>query len=65
MSEVNQVAGLISRIQSNEIAWTTLAGVMAAGLLGVFLVLGTGLAGADVLHNAAHDVRHGLSFPCH
>ena len=65
MSEVDQAAGLVSRIQSGEIAWTTFAGVMAAGLLGVFLVLGTGLAGAEVLHNAAHDVRHGLSFPCH
>ena len=65
MSQAHQAAGLLGRIRSGEIAWTATAGILAAGLLGVFLVLGTGIVGAEVLHNAAHDVRHGLSFPCH
>ena len=65
MSQVNHGATLLSRVHSGEISWTTFAGVFAAGLLGLLLVLGTGLIGADVIHNAAHDVRHGLSFPCH
>lgn len=65
MSQFQHVTGLVSRIQSGEISWVTYAGVMAAGLLGIFMVLGTGLVGADVIHNTAHDVRHGLSFPCH
>ena len=65
MSQVNQAVGLLGRIRSGEIAWTATAGILAAGLPGVFLVLGTGIVGAEVLHNAAHDVRHGLSFPCH
>ena len=33
--------------------------------VGAALVFGTGFAGADVMHNAAHDTRHGLGFPCH
>lgn len=41
----------------------------AAGIamlfVGAALVFGTGFAGADILHNAAHDTRHGLGFPCH
>lgn len=36
--------------------------VMAFGLL---LVFGVGLAHADKLHNAAHDTRHSIGFPCH
>jgi len=35
-------------------------------LLFGLVVLGTvGLAPMDVLHNAAHDVRHIHAFPCH
>ena len=40
------------------------SGVFAV-LLGTFLLLGTGLAQPDMLHNAAHDTRHGFAFPCH
>ena len=36
--------------------------VMAFGLL---LIAGVGLAHADKLHNAAHDTRHSIGFPCH
>lgn len=32
---------------------------------GAFLVLLTGFAHTDALHNAAHNTRHALSFPCH
>ena len=34
-------------------------------LLGVFLVLGMGFAQSATIHNAAHDSRHSLAFPCH
>jgi cobalt transporter subunit CbtB len=33
--------------------------------LGSFLVFGTGLAQDGRLHNAAHDTRHAIGFPCH
>lgn len=38
---------------------------VSAILLGVFLVLGTGFAHSDTIHNAAHDSRHSFAFPCH
>jgi len=38
---------------------------LAAILLGVFLVLGTGFAPLAALHDAAHDSRHSFAFPCH
>jgi cobalt transporter subunit CbtB len=33
--------------------------------LASIVLFGTGFAGPEVLHNAAHDVRHGFAFPCH
>lgn len=42
-----------------------MAAAFLALLLGGFLTFGVGLAGADELHNAAHDWRHSMGFPCH
>jgi cobalt transporter subunit CbtB len=33
--------------------------------MGSFLIFGTGLAQDGRLHNAAHDTRHAIGFPCH
>lgn len=44
---------------------SVVAPAMAALLLGAFLVLGTGFAHSDTVHNAAHDSRHSFAFPCH
>jgi cobalt transporter subunit CbtB len=41
--------------------WPALAAI-ALGLAIVFVV---GFAGAETIHNAAHDTRHSLNFPCH
>jgi cobalt transporter subunit CbtB len=40
------------------------AAVLAA-LLGLFVLWGVGFSHIPVLHNAAHDTRHSLAFPCH
>jgi cobalt transporter subunit CbtB len=50
-------------------AETGLAGrVIAAvcvGMIGLGLVWAASFANAEMLHNAAHDSRHSLAFPCH
>jgi cobalt transporter subunit CbtB len=38
--------------------------VMAMAL-GLFIVGFVGFSHVDVVHNAAHDVRHSNAFPCH
>lgn len=38
---------------------------IAAIVFGLFIVWGVGLANPATLHNAAHDSRHSLGFPCH
>lgn len=39
-------------------------GVVAL-LLGSFMLFGIGFAHSETIHNAAHDTRHALTFPCH
>ena len=38
---------------------------MVAAVMGMLLVFGAGFANSQLLHDAAHDARHGLGFPCH
>ena len=38
---------------------------MMAALLGMFLLWGVGFSPLEALHDAAHDTRHSLAFPCH
>lgn len=49
----------VSQTRSRAIA------AVLAMTFGFGLVFATGFAGSDVLHAAAHDTRHGFSFPCH
>ncbi len=48
-------------VRSASKAWR----VALAALLGIFILYGVGFAGPTVIHNAAHDARHGFAFPCH
>jgi cobalt transporter subunit CbtB len=47
-----------------EAARAALPAVFAI-LLGAFILYGVGFAGPAAIHNAAHDVRHVFTFPCH
>lgn len=51
-------------VQTQEISSRRMAGVMAL-MFGALMIFGTGLAGANVMHDAAHDSRHAYGFPCH
>jgi cobalt transporter subunit CbtB len=47
---------------------TTGIGIMPmvfAALIGIAIVGLTGIAHAQVVHDAAHDLRHASGFPCH
>lgn len=39
--------------------------IFMAALLGIFIVGGVGFSHIEAVHNAAHDYRHSMSFPCH
>ncbi|XSG82183.1 MAG: CbtB domain-containing protein [Methyloligella sp. ZOD6] len=44
---------------------SVLTAAAVALALGLGLVFTTGFAHPSALHNAAHDTRHALGFPCH
>jgi cobalt transporter subunit CbtB len=55
----------INTVEKTAIQASVIAPAVLALLLGAFLVLGTGFAHSDTIHNAAHDTRHSFAFPCH
>ncbi|MFC3693868.1 CbtB domain-containing protein [Chenggangzhangella methanolivorans] len=48
-----------------DLAPARLAPILSAFLLGVVVIAGAGFASVPALHNAAHDQRHSIGFPCH
>ncbi|HET6159031.1 MAG TPA: CbtB domain-containing protein [Dongiaceae bacterium] len=62
MSQARIVTGTKTKLNARAAA---LAAAMIVALFGGVFVYGMGFAGADVLHNAAHDARHANNFPCH
>jgi cobalt transporter subunit CbtB len=63
---------MTTKVQSSRIAAAGLSSrtkvLLQAGsllLAGALLVFFSGFAQSEALHDAAHDTRHALSFPCH
>ncbi|PZQ14961.1 MAG: cobalt transporter subunit CbtB [Ancylobacter novellus] len=52
-------------VRSIAVSPARLAPILSAFLLGVFVIAGAGFASTPALHNAAHDQRHSIGFPCH
>lgn len=44
---------------------SSLAQTMAAIAFGAVVLFAVGFLPTDAAHNAAHDTRHALAFPCH
>lgn len=55
-----------ARISTRPIAFDSqMAAAVVCLFLGLGLLFGVGFAGAETIHNAAHDSRHAIPFPCH
>jgi cobalt transporter subunit CbtB len=51
--------------QTNSRVDGNLAGIFLTAFAGLALVFLAGFAHASALHDAAHDSRHAIAFPCH
>lgn len=61
---------MTTQVSSNQSARATtatsvLAQTFAALVFGMVILFAVGFAPMGVAHNAAHDVRHSVAFPCH
>ena len=57
-----QAASAVSVSDSQSSLLVQTIGALGFGVVMLFAV---GFAPMDVAHNAAHDTRHSLAFPCH
>jgi cobalt transporter subunit CbtB len=62
MSQIRTATAAKTRLNARAAA---LAAAMLVAVFGIVFIYGIGFAGANVLHNAAHDARHANNFPCH
>ncbi|MDE0250859.1 MAG: CbtB-domain containing protein [Gammaproteobacteria bacterium] len=65
MNTEQNMKSLLDQGQASAFPSATVFAVSAALLIGTLIISGVGLAGSEVIHNAAHDLRHALAFPCH
>ena len=61
----NATAASTGPVRHAPLSLGAFVAILAALMLGIVVLYGAGFAGADVLHNAAHDTRHALGYPCH
>jgi len=50
---------------SSKSAISSVMQTFGALAFGVIIVFAVGFMPVDAAHNAAHDTRHSLAFPCH
>lgn len=46
-------------------AESSTVGIVSALVVGTLLLFAAGVSQAAILHDAAHDQRHAVAFPCH
>jgi len=63
MTAQNQSLGTLSAAPAKRLE--ALRAAFAALVVGCGLVYAMGFAHPALLHNAAHDWRHSMNFPCH
>ena len=55
----------LSTISLSAIKSDALKAALVAFVIGLGLIYAVGFSPMESLHDAAHDSRHALSFPCH
>ncbi len=65
MNILNLRIHTIEKTTSKDLPWASVYAISAAILAGITILTVVGFASPEVIHNAAHDLRHGMVFPCH
>ncbi len=50
---------------TNEVSLKETMTIFGAAFFGLFLILATNFSYQNIAHNAGHDTRHSIGFPCH
>ncbi len=63
-SEAKAIA-LENNALTNEVSLKETMTIFSAAFFGLFLILATNFSYQNIAHNAGHDTRHSIGFPCH
>ncbi len=55
----------IDAFESVSVSSTKNLQLLASATLGMVILFSVAFAPMDMAHNAAHDTRHSVAFPCH
>lgn len=58
-------AKAVAQTQTQSGARSNTLAILFAAVVGIGIITITGHVQAETLHDAAHDVRHLMGFPCH
>ncbi|MFQ5623763.1 MAG: CbtB domain-containing protein [Paracoccaceae bacterium] len=59
------MAATTARVGATASKRSDFAAILGVAMLGLGITLITGFAYPAILHDAAHDTRHAVGFPCH
>ncbi|HUS53558.1 MAG TPA: CbtB-domain containing protein [Thermohalobaculum sp.] len=62
---IDKTAAITTGTTTGTRADTSLAAILFVAFIGATLLFVAGFADAQVMHDAAHDTRHSIGFPCH
>ncbi len=65
MTPITTSSATTASIATAEASATVRLACAFAFFLGAGLVFAVGFSHSEEVHNAAHDTRHSLAFPCH
>jgi cobalt transporter subunit CbtB len=54
-----------TKVATHAPARTATVSLLLAGFLGAFIIGMVGFSHMSAAHNAGHDYRHSMAFPCH
>lgn len=65
MRSIHHISVLQTILDCSTIEWKQLYSIFAAVLIAFIIIFTVAYASPEIIHNAAHDIRHGMTFPCH
>ena len=70
MQSIDSTRIVASRLATGELPIASAAvdskwPALFAAMLGAVILFGVGFSNLSIAHNAAHDTRHAMVFPCH
>ena len=65
MSTLRETISQYTQTQTVAVPWSRVIGISAVVFMGMLIVTAVGFAAPEIIHSAAHDLRHGMAFPCH